>query len=56
MLGEIWEELKKKGELGRCKKCGKLIWSYWHTKRAWDIKHPLMKKCGPCFFNRSKNG
>ena len=47
MIPDIWGEIKKNGELAHCKKCGKKIWAFWHTKRG-----TRMDICGPCLSNK----
>lgn len=39
-------------ELGRCKKCGKKFWIYWHVKVKDRI--PTMEYCAPCYFKNKK--
>lgn len=50
----IWEQLKRKDELARCKDCGKKIWKFWHVMVRGN--YPEMDKCGNCFFGRKGNG
>jgi len=55
LMETVWQELKGKDELSKCKTCGKRIWKFWHTptERNADgtLKDPPeMTECGPCYF------
>jgi len=49
----VIEELKGKGWLGTCKKCGKQISVYWHIPIGIE-QFPPMELCSPCLNNHGK--
>ena len=44
-----WENVKA-DEIVTCRRCGKLIWKYWHTAK--DFSKDEMDICAPCLFDK----
>ena len=49
---DIWEQLKAKDEVAKCKKCGRKIWKYWHADSIEG--EGAMEECAICFFDKGK--